>query len=491
MFEAAELGHSIDKETYRKELPALRKALLEAQFELAKRSTFPVIILVAGVDGAGKGETINTLNEWLDPRQIETNALSEPSDEESERPSMWRFWRALPPKGKIGIFFGSWYTGPILDRVEGSKCKATLETAQADILRFERMLADEGVLLLKFWFHLRKQQQKKRLRALEKDKRTRWRVTPQDWQRYRRYDCFRRVSETMLEQTSTGHAPWIVVDGSDERYRSLLVGKTLLQGLRKRLSGARAGRNGGAGVLAPSLGTRNVLDALDLSVTLAPADYARELERWQGRLNAAARSGGFAQRGAVLVFEGHDAAGKGGAIRRIAGALDARHYRVVPIAAPSDEERAQPYLWRFWRHLPRRGHMTIFDRSWYGRVLVERVEGYAEEANWLRAYAEINEFEAEIARHGLVIVKFWLAISKQEQYRRFKEREATGFKRFKLTEEDWRNRKKWNAYAGAVHDMVERTNSELAPWTLVEANDKYHARIKILRTLTQRLEAAK
>ena len=491
MFEAAELGHSIDKETYRKELPALREALLEAQFELAKRATFPVVILVAGVDGAGKGETINTLHEWLDPRRIETNALSEPSDEESERPPMWRFWRALPPKGKIGIFFGSWYTGPILDRVEGSKGKATLETAQADILRFERMLADEGVLLLKFWFHLSKQQQKKRLRALEEDKRTRWRVTPQDWQRYRRYDRFRRVSETMLEQTSTGHAPWIVVDGSDERYRSLLVGKTLLEGLRKRLSGARAERNGGAGVLAPSLGTRNILDALDLSVTLAPADYARELERWQGRLNAAARAHSFAKRGAVLVFEGHDAAGKGGVIRRIAGALDARHYRVVPIAAPSDEERAQPYLWRFWRHLPRRGHMTIFDRSWYGRVLVERVEGYAEEADWLRAYAEINEFEAEIARHGLVIVKFWLAISKQEQYRRFKEREATGFKRFKLTEEDWRNRKKWNAYARAVHDMVERTNSELAPWTLVEANDKYHARIKILRTLTQRLEAAK
>lgn len=491
MFEAAELGHSIDKETFRREGPALREALLEVQFDLARRKQFPVIVLVGGVEGAGKGETVNTLNEWLDPRQVETTAFSAPSDEERERPPMWRYWRALPAKGKIGIFFGSWYSDPILSRVEGGKSKATLEQALSDILRFERMLADEGVLLLKFWFHLSKPQQKKRLRALEKDKLTRWRVGPQDWQRYRRYDRFRSVSEAVLERTSTGHAPWIVVDGSDERYRSLLVGKTILQGLRKRLANGAAEPNGLSGILAPSIDTANVLDALDLTAALGQQDYARELERWQGRLNAAARTGGFAKRGAVVVFEGHDAAGKGGAIRRIAAALDARFYRVVPIAAPTDEERAQPYLWRFWRHLPRLGHIAIFDRSWYGRVLVERVEGFAAEADWLRAYAEINEFEAEMTRHGLVMVKFWLAISKQEQFRRFKEREATGFKRFKLTAEDWRNRKKWGVYARAVHDMVERTNTAAAPWTLVEANDKNHARIKVLRTLTQRLEAVK
>jgi polyphosphate kinase 2 (PPK2 family) len=192
----------------------------------------------------------------------------------------------------------------------------------------------------------------------------------------------------------------------------------------------------------------------------------------------------------VAVFEGHDAAGKGGAIRRIAGALDARIYQIIPIAAPTEEERAQPYLWRFWRHLPRRGHMAVFDRSWYGRVLVERVEGFCGEYDWMRAYNEINDFEAQMAEHGVIVVKFWLTISQEEQLKRFKEREKTGFKRFKITEEDWRNREKWDQYEQAVCDMVDRTSTETAPWILVEANDKNFARLKVLRSLCERIEGS-
>jgi polyphosphate kinase 2 (PPK2 family) len=192
----------------------------------------------------------------------------------------------------------------------------------------------------------------------------------------------------------------------------------------------------------------------------------------------------------MVVFEGNDAAGKGGAIRRVTGALDPRQYRTVPIAAPTEEERAQPYLWRFWRHVPGRGQFTIFDRSWYGRVLVERVEGFCSQADWLRAYGEINDFEEQLHNYGIVLVKFWLSIDKDTQMQRFKEREEVSFKRYKITEEDWRNRDKWDHYVDAVDDMVDRTSTEIAPWTLVEANDKRYARVKVLRTINEALEAA-
>jgi polyphosphate kinase 2 (PPK2 family) len=190
----------------------------------------------------------------------------------------------------------------------------------------------------------------------------------------------------------------------------------------------------------------------------------------------------------IAVFEGMDAAGKGGAVRRITQAIDARLCSIIPIAAPSEEERAQPYLWRFWRNLPRRGRFAIFDRSWYGRVLVERVEGYCSEADWNRAYGEINDFEEQIVGSGGIVVKFWLSISQEEQLRRFQERQDSPFKRFKITEDDWRNRSKWGFYETAICAMLDRTSTEIAPWTLVASEDKYFGRIKILRTLCQRIE---
>jgi len=236
---------------------------------------------------------------------------------------------------------------------------------------------------------------------------------------------------------------------------------------------------------------RTVLSELDLTHKLDKKDYERDLAKYQARLSELVRDPRFAgKRSLVLVFEGSDAAGKGGSIRRVGASLDARQYQIIPIAAPTDEERAQPYLWRFWRHIPRIGRVAVFDRSWYGRVLVERVEGFCSEADWLRAYAEINDFEHQLAEAGVVVVKFWLQISADEQLRRFKEREATDFKRFKITDEDWRNREKWDAYRQAVNDMVDRTSTPQAPWVLVPSEDKGWARIKVLKTLCQRLEAA-
>jgi polyphosphate:AMP phosphotransferase len=489
MFESAELGHSIEKSVYDQEVPALREALLNAQFDLETAAKFPVIILIAGLDGAGKSATTNTLNEWMDPRYIQTHGMGEPSDEELERPHMWRFWRQLPPKGRIGIFDGSWYQWPIFERVSGRIKNPRFDQSLEEVRRFEQMLIDEGALILKFWMHLSKAAQKKRLKKLESDPLTRWRVTERDWKHFEQYDEFQEIAERALRRTSTAEAPWIQVEAVDPRYQKYTVGKVLLDRLRSRLDRPAAPRP--EPVLAaelPNLDGRTILKSLDLSQKLDKPDYERELEKYQGRLNLLTRHKAFQEHNVIAVFEGMDAAGKGGAVRRITQAIDARLCSIIPIAAPSEEERAQPYLWRFWRNLPRRGRFAIFDRSWYGRVLVERVEGYCSEADWNRAYGEINDFEEQIVGSGGIVVKFWLSISQEEQLRRFQERQDSPFKRFKITEDDWRNRSKWGFYETAICAMLDRTSTEIAPWTLVASEDKYFGRIKILRTLCQRIE---
>ena len=491
MFESASLSHRIEKAAYKREEPILRQALLNAQYDLKQNGKFAALILIAGVEGAGKGEMVNLLNEWMDPRHIEVHGFSEPSDEESERPRVWRYWRALPPKGKIGVFFGAWHTQPIVNRAMGLSSEGQFDQEISEILRLERMLVDEGVLLLKFWFHLSRPQQKKRLHELEKDPVTSWRVTKNDWILFKNYDSFARVCEPFVRKTSTAEAPWLVVSGADARYRSLTVGRTLLAAMRERLDDKVAPQlPDRTPPLLPAIDKLNVLRALQLDQTLSKNAYIKQLEEWQGRLNRLFRDPRMKQMSVVGVFEGNDAAGKGGAIRRITSALDARAYQTISVAAPTEEERAQPYLWRFWRHIPRRGRFAIFDRSWYGRVLVERVEGFCKEADWMRAYPEINDFEQQLMQHNVLVVKFWLATSKEEQYQRFKAREKVAFKRFKITDEDWRNRKKWDQYETAICDMVDRTSTNVAPWTLVEANNKYYARLKVLRTLADAVEAA-
>ena len=490
MFESAELGHKIDKQTFKEAVPVLRAALLDVQYDMLQKRDFPVVILISGVDGSGKGETINLLYSWMDPRHISTLAFSEPTDEEQSRPYMWRYWRALPPKGKIGIFAGSWYSQPITDRITGKMRRSELDQRLDDINRFEAMLVNEGALVLKFWFHLSRDGQKQRLKALEKDPRTAWRVTKASYERLKTYDRLQDVAGHVLRVSNTAHAPWIIVEGTDDAYRSLTVGRIVLESLKKRLQQETKAQVPVAPPIVRTIDRKNVLSELDLSQRLEKKVYEQELAKYQARLAEIARDPRFTSKHSlVLVFEGSDAAGKGGSIRRVGASLDARQYQIVPIAAPTEEERAQPYLWRFWRHLPRTGRVSIFDRSWYGRVLVERVEGFCTEADWLRAYAEINDFEHQLVDSGAVVIKFWLQISAEEQLRRFKERQDTEFKRFKITDEDWRNREKWDDYATAVCDMVDRTSTGLSPWTLVEANDKNFARVKVLKTICERLEA--
>jgi polyphosphate kinase 2 (PPK2 family) len=317
------------------------------------------------------------------------------------------------------------------------------------------------------------------------------------------------AAERVIMRTSKGHAPWHIVEGYDPNYRSLTVGETLLDAVGKHISRFRIDQEARAqamkrlhkakepkedkklekGEVVPAPHP-TILTTMDMEQALGKKEYKEELAKYQGRLNLLHREAWQRQVSTLVVFEGWDAGGKGGAIRRCTAALDARRYQVIPFAAPSDEEAAQHYLWRFWRHLGRAGRATFFDRSWYGRVLVERVEGYATEDEWMRAYAEINDFEAQLVEHGIVLVKFWLHITPEEQLARFKAREEVAYKRWKLTDEDWRNRAKWGEYEMAVNDMVERTSTNLCPWTLVEGNDKRFARVKVLQTICDALGAA-
>ena len=493
MFESSEIGAAVDKATWELEAPKVREALLAAQRKFAAAGQ-SLVVLVAGVEGAGKSETVNLLLEWMDARGISVRTFFDSSEDE-ERPEYWKYWNALPPKGHIGIFFGSWYTRPIVGRTFGKLSPEKLDVALDRVVEFERMLAQEKVTVVKLWMHLSKKAQKKRLHELADDKLTAWRVTKADWKFFKQYDHLREVSEHSLRRTDTAEAPWTIVEASDPRFRSLKVAGTLLEVIERKVADHEAALKAKASAkdkpVKPPLPVPkkvNLLTQLDLTQTIEQGAYEKKVLKAQARLSKLTRELGKRGKSAILVFEGPDAAGKGGAIRRLTQAIDARLYEVKSVSAPTDEERAHPYLWRFWRALPRRGRMTIYDRSWYGRVLVERLEGFAAAPDWQRAFNEINAFEEQLVESGVVVIKFWLATSPDEQLRRFKDREVTPYKQYKITEEDWRNRSKWNAYEAAACDMFEKTSTEHAPWTLVEANDKRWARLKVLKTVVSRLE---
>jgi AMP-polyphosphate phosphotransferase len=492
MFASAELGHTVDKETYERDLVGLRKRLLDAQTALREESAFPVVIVLSGIEGAGKGAIGNTLNEWLDARYVRTLAFGDREGVELELPPLHRYWVNLPPKGRVATVFGSWYEEPLHARARKAMTADAFEREFGHIKRFETLLAHDGVLLVKLWLHLSRKVQKKRLDDLASKKDTRWRVTAEDRARQARYGAIRSAAQRMLRSTSTAASPWSVIDGSCPRYRELAVARTIVDALEERLAEFRGAKRPrvktpDAPPLTPVLDGLNVLRALDLDQSLHKKEYEARLAEGQRRLALLLRKGKFQTRSLVCVFEGMDAAGKGGAIRRISAAIDARSLSIVPIAAPTEEERQHGYLWRFYRHLPHHGRVAIFDRSWYGRVLVERVEGFCSELDYLRAYHEIVDFERALVDAGSIVTKFWLQVGEDEQLARFRARKASDLKRFKITEEDWRNRKKSAQYDTAAAEMIERTNLEEAPWTLVEANDKRFARVKILEKIIERL----
>ncbi len=493
MFEATKVGRTVSKQEFKEQRDELRTQLLEVQRQL-RETNIPVVLIVSGVEAAGKGEVVNRLNEWLDTRGVQTFAFWELSDEELERPRYWRFWRTLPARGEITILFGGWYLAPIEQRFRGNCDDASLDAELNRIVDFERMLTHDGALVVKFWFHLSEPDQKRRLKELSRDDRSRWKMLPEKSKFSEQYHLFEHVAERVIRQSDRGISPWYLIEAEDTRYRDLTVGKTLLQALRSRINQPLPmdpAPTADPLELPDSTSAQiTLLDQLDLTQQLDRDDYKKALKRYQQEINELSWKAYKQKRSTVLVFEGVDAGGKGGAIRRITSAVDARLYRTMSVAAPTDEEKAHHYLWRFWRLIPRAGHIIIYDRSWYGRVLVERVEGFAKESEWRRAYSEINEFEEQLVESGSILLKFWLQVGEEEQLRRFKDREATPYKQYKITDEDWRNREKWPQYKAAVNEMVARTSTEHAPWTLVEGDDKPYARIKVLRTVCEALRAA-
>ncbi len=501
MFRAAELGQTVSKTEYKARAPDIRRQLLEAQVMLSRTADFSVMTDFAGVDGAGKGSTVNLLHGWMDTRLIATNAFGPPTEADQQQPTFWRFWRDLPGAGGIAFNLKARYSRPFLDRVYGRITNLEYLAELKRIQTFERTLADDGMLILKFWMHLSRDEQQQRLESLQSDPETTWRVSDRDWEHWKMYDQFIETAERTITETNTEFAPWHIIEGADKNHRILTVAEIILEALKSRLKAHGHEPTPELLIDAEAIDAEDpipespdrhvtVFSTLDMSSGLGKPEYRRQLTAQQRRIHLLQREAIEQNRSSVLVFEGPDAAGKGGAIRRIIPTLDARNYRVLQYGAPTDEEASRHYLWRFWRRLQRAGHLTVFDRSWYGRVLVERVEGFASDAEWKRAYAEINDFEDQLIEHGTILVKFWLHITPEEQLKRFEARQRTPFKRWKMTAEDWRNRGKWYEYETAAHDMVKYTSTHVSPWEMIPANVKNYARVKVLETFGDYLEAA-
>lgn len=492
MFETLEVGKKIKSSDFNELQLPLRQQLLDAQFDLAERD-YPVIVVIAGLDGSGKGALVHRINEWMDPRGIETSTFWEHSDEEESRPFFWRFWRRLPPRGQIGIFLGSWYTQPAQATIDGDMNREQFTLYCQQIEAFERMLTDDGALVIKLWLHVSKEAQRLQLEEEAPGKQQNPRVTDRPYDLRGGYNKALEISERLILATDSSHSPWHLIEAQDRHYRDITGGEIILKAMR-----ARAMREpvvaAGSDQVAVDMDIRNsqptVLDSVDLELALDKEDYKQSLAKYQARLQDLTWQAYRQKRSVVAVFEGWDAAGKGSAIRRVTRAIDPRLYRLVQFAAPTDEENARHYLWRFWRQLERDGRLTLFDRSWYGRVLVERVENFATPGEWQRAYSEINQFEQQLVEHGSIVLKFWIHISKDEQMARFKSRELEPHKQHKITEDDWRNREKWHDYEVAVDQMVSHTSTRHAPWTLVSGNDKPYARIQILKTFCRAMSQA-
>ena len=519
MLELIDLNQAISKEDYDKQFPPLERELGECQ-RLARAAGVPVIVVLEGWDASGKGTVINRLTQAIDPRGFKVHSIQPPNETERFHPWMWRFWNKLPAAGDWAIFDCSWYRRVWEDCREETIDRQEALQAREDIRQFEQELADSGAVIVKFWLHISKREQKKRFKQLLDSTATAWKVGKAERREHRHYHQWLPAVEEVIVQTNSATAPWTIVEATQRRFARVTVFRTLIAAVRQALAqraeqakaaastevGAssplppavghhvpvvgRTGEGQAATAVAAELPAGAILDRADLNLALDRETYDAQREELNQRLLTAEHELYIARIPAVICYEGWDAGGKGGNIKRLTLGLDPRGYEVVPIAAPTQEEKAHHYLWRFWRCLPKAGHITIFDRTWYGRVLVERVEGFCSEAEWKRAYDEINQFERQLTDFGAVLVKFWLQIDAQEQLRRFQERQNTPYKQWKITDEDWRNREKRPKYEPAVDEMLRRTSTPHAPWTILESNCKYYARIKALRTVAEALEKA-
>ena len=489
MLEMVDLKKELSSKEFKKKMPDLEHRVSELQRACGDRG-IATILVFEGLEAAGKGNCINRLMRPLDPRGFKVNPIHQPTEVEKMWPFLLRFWKLLPARGRLSIFDRSWYERVLGQRVRKEVSKSECAMAYEEILSFERQQVDDGAAIVKFWLHIGKKEQGRRFRALEKVKATSWKIGRQEWKKHEQYGKYIKAAEEMIERTNTAGAPWVVIEAHDKEYAILKLFEVLISVWESALKDAPPTEKKAAAPQKPvfSPHTITVLSKLDLTQKLPREKYSVEIAKLKDRIRLLEYEIYRRRIPVVICYEGCDAAGKGGNIRRLTENLDPRGYEVIPIAAPTKDEQDHHYLWRFTGCIPKAGHFTIFDRTWYGRVMVERIEGFCSQNAWQRAYREINEFEAHMANFGTVMVKFWLHIDQDEQLRRFNERKKIAWKQWKLTDEDWRNRKKWPQYEVAINDMLSKCSTTYAPWTIIEANDKYFARVKALRTVIRAIE---
>ncbi len=502
MLEKLDLKLSLEKASYKAELNKLMPQLRWLQSSCWQYK-LPVIIVLEGWAAAGKGIIVKKIVKYMDPRGFTLHPILPPTNSEEEYPFLWRFWQKLPPIGKFSLFYHSWYINVLEARLFNNLPPSQVSWRMNDINAFESQLIDGGVTIIKFWIHLSHEELKHRLKKYANDKLQGWRIRKEDWQQAQNYDKYLELVEDMLVNTHTKAAPWQLIEGDCKYWARIKVVSELVIRITEALQQHKIGLVEKEKVkTTPNLSLDSdfikddfpklpsFLDQVNLNLSLEETKYHHRLSLAQVKLRQIQLKIHQAKIPVLILFEGWDAAGKGGAIKHLTRILDPRSYQVHPFGAPNEEEKKYHYLWRFWQKLPPKGTIGIFDRTWYGRVLVERVEGLATQEEWMRAYEEINQFEAQLIHEGYLIVKFWLHISQEEQLERFQNRAKDPLKSYKLTEEDWRNREKWDKYFIAINQAIARTNTPQAPWNLVPGNDKYLARVYVIETVIDAIKKA-
>lgn len=476
------------KEEVRERLDRARRRLYELQMQI-KEHKLPVVVLFEGWGASGKGSTIGKIIKNIDPRFFKVATMSAPTEEDLRRPFLYRYMKQIPEAGKFTFLDSGWMEETtkecLEDRLSGEDYAKRIDS----IKRFERQLTDNGYLVLKFFMHIEKKEQDARMSALLAQKDTSWRVAPFDKWQNEHYKKCEKVFDRYLSDTNMSTSPWYIVDAKDKKWAELQVLETMVSGIEVAMQNT----NHSVPILQnvfPLVKMPKLKDVELEGKTLDDEEYKEELKQLQKKLGELHNRVYRKRVPVIITYEGWDAAGKGGNIKRITGALDPRGFEVHPIASPEPHEKARHYLWRFWTRLPKDGHIAIFDRTWYGRVMVERLEGFCSENDWKRAYNEMNEFEKELSDWGAVIIKFWVQIDKDTQLQRFTDRQNNPEKRWKITDEDWRNREKWDLYEDAVNEMLQKTSTVYAPWHILESVDKKYARIKALKIVIKELEKA-
>lgn len=484
-----DLNQKTDKKEYKDIIKELEPKIGLLQRKL-KEYNIPVIMVFEGWGAAGKGTLINKVLYPLDPRGVNVYTTDRLSEDDILHPSLWTFWTKTPLNGRIAIFDKSWHRAILRQRFYNDVPDEKVLELYEDVNNFEKQLNDNHTIILKFFLHISKEEQNKRFKDLEKNSSTKWRINDDDRKQNKEYNKYQKLVEDMIHHTHTNYAPWFIVEAEDKKYATIKTYKIIIKTIEEAIQNVEKNKNIETKTEKINLDIPEVsiLKTIDLKKDISKEDYKQKLEKYQDKMQELEYEMYAKRIPVVIVYEGWDAAGKGGNIKRLTEKMDPRGYEVVPIASPTIEEANHHYLWRFWKRMPKDGHMAIFDRSWYGRVMVERLEGFCTIEEWQRAYTEINQMEKHIANHGAVIVKFWLHISKDEQLNRFKSRQENPLKQWKITDEDWRNRDKWDQYEIAVNEMLFRTNTDYAPWIIVESNSKPYARIKVLETVTSMIE---